>query len=153
MTDSPRRIRVGDRVAIYPRGKNKTWCADYWLDGARHRESMKTRNQKVAVRRAVKLDGDLISGKHPSSKSVGTATVRQAAADYLDYLETEGRARKTVVRYRGELNALCDFFESHRAAPPGARYAPSLRQIQSRAEERSQRADVVPRGSGRQTVF
>ena len=116
MTDSPRRLRVGDRVTIAPRGKKQIWCAEFSRDGVHHRQSLKTRNQKIAVQRAVKLDAELGSGKHPLPNPAGRTTVRQAVEDYLAYLETEGRARKTVVRYRGELTALCDFLEAHRAS-------------------------------------
>jgi integrase len=115
MTNNSKRIRVGDRVTIYPRGKKKIWCADFWFDGQHHRESLETGNKKVALRRAVKLDGDLVSGKYQSQRPAEAVTVRQAVEDYLAYLATEGRARKTLVRYRGELSALRDFLEGHKA--------------------------------------
>jgi hypothetical protein len=116
MTDSPRRLRVGDRETISPRGKKQIWCTDFSLDGLHHRQSLKTRTQKIAVQRAVRLGAELGCGKHVVHHPAGRTTVRQSVADYLAYLETEGRARKTVVRYCGELTALCDFLEAHRAS-------------------------------------
>ena len=113
MTDRPERLRVGDRVTIDPRGKKKTWCADFWFDGKHHRRSLETCSRKVAVRRAVRLDADLLSGKYQAQRPATAATVRQAVEDYLAYLRTEGRARKTLTRYQGELYALRDFLERH----------------------------------------
>ncbi len=37
--------------------------------------------------------------------------IRQAVADYIEFLKIDGRARKTPVRYQGELNNLRDFLE------------------------------------------
>lgn len=106
------RVRVGDRVTIYSRGKKQIYCADFWQDGAHHRLSLKTRNKKVAIQRAVQLDADLIAGKFktpPKPTKIG-----KAIDAYLDYLTSEGRARKTIVRYRGELDGFCDFSKSQR---------------------------------------
>lgn len=57
MAERPDRVRVGDRVTIYPRGKKKTWCADFWREGLHCRQSLGTANKKVALRRAMKLEG------------------------------------------------------------------------------------------------
>jgi integrase len=100
------RIRIGDRMTIYRRGMKGVWCADFWFEGEHRRTSLKTRNKKIATQRAVKLDSELIDGKYqrpPSSKSI-----RSAIDDYLAHLQTEDRARKTIVRYRGELNTFCE---------------------------------------------
>jgi hypothetical protein len=42
------KIRVRDRVTIYPRGKKGIYCADFWHQGKHRRSSLKTRNRKVA---------------------------------------------------------------------------------------------------------
>ena len=102
-----KRHRVGDRVTIYPRGKKKIYCADFWHDGKHQRISLETRNRKVATQRAVKIDANLASGKYSSPPP--PTTIETAVSKYLAYLKSEGRARKTIVRYRGELNAFCDF--------------------------------------------
>jgi integrase len=113
MTDRPDRVRVGDRVAIYPRGKRRIWCAEFWRDGGHCRQSLRTANKKVALQRARKLEVELDAGVY--HKPPPPATVRQAADDYLAFLETEGRARKTLVKYRGILDTLVGFLSGHRA--------------------------------------
>ena len=40
MTDDPNRVRVGDRVTIYPRGAKKTWVADFWQDDIHRKVSL-----------------------------------------------------------------------------------------------------------------
>jgi integrase len=110
-------IRVGDRVTIYPRGKKGTYCADFWHNNKHHRQSLKTRNRKVAEQRAVQLANTLIEGTFKAPPPV--MTIRQAVDLYIRYLETEGRARKTVVRYRGELFAFRDYLEGRHVARLG----------------------------------
>jgi len=113
MADSPDRIRVGDHVTIYPRGKKQTWCADFWRDGIHCRQSLKTANKKIALQRALYLEAQLAGGTF--QKAPPAITVRQAVADYLAFLETEQRARKTLVKYRGILTVLVDFLAEHNA--------------------------------------
>lgn len=114
MTDNPKRIRVGDHVTIYPRGKKKVWCADFWRDGQHCRLSLKTANQKVALQKAMKLELELAGGTF--RKPPSATTVRQACVDYLSYLETEHRARKTLVKYRGILDTFITFLELQRVS-------------------------------------
>jgi integrase len=112
MTDNPERIRVGDRVTIYPRGTKKVWCADFWQDGQHRRQSLKTANRKVALQKAMKLEVELAAGTfHRPAPSI---LVRQASDDYLRYLETEQRAKKTLVKYRGILDNLVAFLQQQR---------------------------------------
>jgi integrase len=104
-------LRIGDRVSIYPRGKLGTYCADFWHENKHKRISLKTRNRRVAEQRALALANDLLQGSFKAPPP--SITIREAVENYLQYLATEGRARKTLVRYRGELYALRDFCESH----------------------------------------
>lgn len=106
-------IHVGDRVKIVPRGNSKTWTAEFWHDGQHRRVSLKTRNRKVAVQRAGKLDAELVDGKY--RKAVTASSIQDAVDMYLSFLGTEGRARRTIVRYRGELQTLAAFCQGHRA--------------------------------------
>jgi hypothetical protein len=99
MSDEPNRFRVGERVTIYPRGKKRVWCADFWQDGVHRRVSLRTGNKKVATERATKLAAELAQGIYRSAPPA--VTVRQAAADYIEYLMTEDRTRKAIVKYRG----------------------------------------------------
>jgi len=101
------RIRVGDRVTIFPRGKNKIWCADFWFNGEHRRQSLATRNKKVAVQRAVKIDHDLTAGKFRSVAA--KTTIAAAIEEYLKFVEGEGRAPRTIEKYRGDLYAFRDF--------------------------------------------
>src|SRR3989442_10605614 len=113
MTDASERVPVGGRVTIYPRGKKKTWVADFWRDGQHCRQSLKTANKKVALERAAQLEADLSRGTY--HKPPPPILLRQAADDYLAFLETEGRARKTRVKYHGILDNLVAFLSSHKA--------------------------------------
>jgi integrase len=95
----PERIRVGDRVTIYPRGKKQIWCADFWRDGQHLRQSLKTRNKKVAIERATKLAATLVDGSY--HRPLPSVTIEEAVANYLEHLQTEERAPKTLTKYRG----------------------------------------------------
>jgi len=110
MPNDADRILVGDHVTIYPRGKKRLWTADFWHNGAHRRMSLKTRNKKIALHRALKLDARLASGTYqPPPPPV---TVRQAADDYVKYLKTEDRARSTWEKYEGIFKALAAFLEN-----------------------------------------
>ncbi len=112
--DKPvRRIRVGDRVTIYQRGAKKIYVADFWRDGRHQRLSLHTSNRTLAMQRAIKLNAELEAGTFRAPPP--PTTVRQAISDYFDYLRTEGRARKTIVRYEGELTRFRDFLQSLQA--------------------------------------
>ena len=110
---NPERIQVGDRVTIYRRGKAGTWCADFWFDDEHRRTSLKTQNKKIAIQRAVRLDNELIDGSFRTSAT--NTLIVDAINDYLAFLQSESRARKTIVRYRGELNGFRDFCHERRA--------------------------------------
>ena len=109
MPDDAERIRVGEHVTIYPRGKKRIWCADFWRDGVHCRQSLKTANKKVALQRAIHLEAQLTAGTF--QKPPPSVTVRQAANDYLKYLETGDRAAKTLVKYKGIFDVLVAFLE------------------------------------------
>lgn len=57
------RIRVGNRITIYQRGKKKIYVADYWSGGQHCRQSLETANLKVARERAIKLEAELSNGQ------------------------------------------------------------------------------------------
>jgi integrase len=104
---NPERIAVGERVTIYPRGKKNIWCADFWQDGHHCRQSLRTTNKREAMRRAVQLGAQLTAGTYqPPPPAVAFL---EASGDYLSHLETERRARKTLVKYKGILTSLVDF--------------------------------------------
>ena len=104
------RIQIGDRVTIFPRGKTGTYTADFWQGSEHRRKSLKTRNVKVARQRALRLELQLATGEFTSLPKPKTIT--EATDDYIRYLETEGRRRKTTVRYRGILKVFQQFAAS-----------------------------------------
>jgi len=104
---------VGDRVTITKRGKKGVYVADYWWGGQHRRTSLKTTNKKIARKRAIQLEHGLSSGEFsPQPRAVA---IKDAIEHYLTHLKTEGRARKTIVRYRGELNSLAEFLATRKA--------------------------------------
>jgi integrase len=105
-----KRTRVGERVTIYPRGKSQIYVADFWHNNKHHRISLKSRNKKVATQRAVKLDAALADGTYKDPPP--PTTIQDAVAAYIEFLKIEGRARKTIVRYQGELTNLREFLET-----------------------------------------
>ena len=114
MPPNDKRTRVGDRVTIYTRGKKKIYCADFCLDGKHQRVSLETRNKKIAIQRAVKIDADLATGKYSTPPP---PTKIDAAKDvYLAFLKSEGRARRTLVRYKGLLEVFDKFCAARRVA-------------------------------------
>lgn len=107
MPSNNNRTRVGDRVVIYPRGKKQIYCADFWHEGKHHRVSLDTRNKKIAIQRAVKIDADLASDKYATPPP--PTGISEAAEKYLAFLKSEGRARRTIVRYKGLLEVFAEF--------------------------------------------
>ena len=100
-------------MTIYPRGKRKIWCADFWHNGEHKRVSLETRNKKVATQRAVKIDAELSSGEY--STPPPPTSIDAAVSKYIGFLKSEGRARKTIVRYQGELDSFAEFCETQKA--------------------------------------
>src|SRR4051794_13387654 len=114
MPENPDRESKEDRVTIYPPGKERIRCTDFWRDGVHRKVSLQTGNKKVAIERATKLAADLIHGLYQAPPPA--VTVREAAADYITYLTTEGRARRTVVKYRGVLDQFIAYLDQYRVA-------------------------------------
>lgn len=108
MTDEHRkRIRIGDRVSICPRGKKGIYTAEFW-DGRQHRRrSLKTTNQKVAKTLAMEIEVQLARGDY--EEPIKPKEITTAIIEYIDYLQTEGRRGKTTVRYRGILTAFSKY--------------------------------------------
>src|SRR5262249_19830575 len=101
------RVPIGQRVTIFPRGKKRVWVADFWQDGQHRRMSLHTANKKIAIERAMKVEVTLADGtfRRPLPKVL----IREAVDQYLDHLKVEGRAPKTLVKYRGILDTLSSF--------------------------------------------
>src|SRR5580704_3434286 len=87
---------VGDRVRIFRRGE--IWYANFQHGKRQHRESLKTKSKKEARRRALQIDAKLAADRwEPERKA---ASIEEAAAAYIDFLDAERRAAKTLCKYR-----------------------------------------------------
>jgi integrase len=109
-SDREDRDVVGNRVRIYPRGMKGIYCADFWSEGKHCRVSLRTRNRKVAVDRAVALASSLQEGTYQTrGPEVTIATARDS---FLAFVAMEGRAINTRNRYAAELRTFLDFCEA-----------------------------------------
>lgn len=106
--------RVGDRITIKPRGKKKFYSASFWQDGEHKRVSLKTANRKVAIQHATKIAAELHEGCYrPAPTAIG---FQSAAESYITTLKTNGRARKTTVKYEGIFRIFAEFLDRRRVA-------------------------------------
>jgi integrase len=87
---------VGEFVRIFAR--NGRWYASYQLDGKQYRSSLQTCSKKEAQRRALRLEDDIVAGR--KTRPTKPPTVESVACDYIQYLKSNGRAAKTLVKYR-----------------------------------------------------
>lgn len=89
--------RVGARVSIFLCGR--IWHVNYVdNDGKQRRPSLRTRSKKETRLRALRIESELECGESRSKpKAVELSDSIQA---YDDYLVAEGRAPKTLSRYR-----------------------------------------------------
>src|SRR4051812_18238147 len=103
MKQTVERIPIGNRVTIYPRGKKGTYTAEYW-DGKHRRRTLKTRNQKVARQLAIQLEHELAHGISPAPRvAKDKVRINKAIDDFVTYLKTVRRRRKTITKYEGIL--------------------------------------------------
>jgi integrase len=103
---------VGNRVRIRRRGIKGTFCADFWNNGKHCRMSLKTKNRKIAVDRALDIAHSLKEGTYQQPKS--EVPLKEAASRFLAFHKTEGRADSTITRYSGELQTFLEFCERRR---------------------------------------
>jgi integrase len=113
MTELSEPILIGERVRIYPRGKKKIYCADFWYDGKHQRRSLKTRNLKIARQKALQLEAQLLAGDL-QPKLIPMA-LGKAIAAYVEHVKTENRRPKTVTKYKGFFEIFREFATAHNA--------------------------------------
>ena len=111
MTEPSKPILIGERVRIYPRGKKKTYCADFWYDGKHQRRSLKTRNLKVARQKALQLEAQLLEGDLQPAPLPWP--LDKAIEAYLEHVKTENRRPKTITKYKGFFRVFREFAESN----------------------------------------
>lgn len=87
--------RVGECVRIYRR--KLTWQATYQVNGEQVRQSLNTKNKKVAIQRAWELDRKLTAGESLSRKK--PATLSEVTDAYQEHLIAKQRAEATVSKY------------------------------------------------------
>lgn len=91
--------RIGERVSVFLNGR--VWYAN-WREGPKQqRKSLRTRNHDVARQKARVLESEL-SGTVP--RQAGTFDVAAVVQAYLDWQDSNDRAAKTMMKYRGVLN-------------------------------------------------
>ena len=91
--------RIGERVSVFLNGR--VWYAN-WQEGPKQqRKSLRTRNHDVARQKARVLESEL-SGTVP--RQAGTFDVAAVVQAYLDWQDSNDRAAKTMMKYRGVLN-------------------------------------------------
>src|SRR5262245_12908319 len=98
------RIRIGDRVVVFRRGKKGTFCAEFSAHGQHRRQSLRTTNRKVAIARATELAASLGNGAY--KPPVPPTSFAVAVKLYLESLVVESRSSKTLARYRTVLESL-----------------------------------------------
>lgn|GEM_PF-790572 len=112
MREANGRIRVTDGLSVVPRGKKKTYVADYWCDGRHCRRSLKTSNKKVAEERAIQLAAELARGTlRQIPKPLG---IREAGEQYGKSLVSDARAPRTLGKYKAAIRELASFLEPSR---------------------------------------
>jgi integrase/recombinase XerD len=97
--NSPRRQDyelVGDQVRIFQRSGQ--WYANFQHEGRQRRQSLHTRSKKEARRRAIRLEAGLMSGQFAGA--VNVPMLATTIERYLQFLKNEGRAPKTIQKYR-----------------------------------------------------
>jgi integrase len=101
------------KITIVRRGKRGIWTAEFHRHGQHRHRSLKTANVKIARQRALLLEVELVTGDYsPPHKPVATA---DAVKQFMDNRRSEGRAPKTLVKYRTELDLFVNFQRRHGA--------------------------------------
>lgn len=113
------RVRIGEHVTIYPRGKRRVWTADFhYIDAQGRRKhgrrSLGTKNGRTAEVKARKIEDELARGEYtPKPEPQAPETIESANAKFIDAKRTDACARKTIVKYEGELKRFARFAEEH----------------------------------------
>lgn len=104
------RTEMGDKVTIYPRGKKKTYYADFNLNGRHCSKSLKTKNFQEARKRAIKLESELIDGEYkPPAPAVKLADAKEL---FIEAMNEAKRKPKTITKYKREICDLVAFAHS-----------------------------------------
>jgi site-specific recombinase XerD len=95
-------VTIGHRIFRDRQGRetsSSVWHAEYWLDGRQRSKSLKTTNKTAALREAMSLARKLHDNPEQQSAPKRVA-IQTAITDYLEMLVNQGRAPKTLEKYR-----------------------------------------------------
>ena len=95
-TEDQKFFPAGDRISIFLRGR--TWNCNYQHNGRQVRRSLGTQNKKEAILRAQRIEADLNRGAIPDQ--IRIATIEEVCQGFIRSTEVEGRAPKTLAKYR-----------------------------------------------------
>ena len=84
--------KIGDLVSIFQRGR--PWYANYQIYGKQFRRSLRTTSKKQARSLAVRLEADLLSGRH--QQRARAPSIAEVIDANVKFLTTEGRSTKTI---------------------------------------------------------
>lgn len=102
---------VGDFVRIFLRGSR--WYANAQFDGRQLRKSLKTTSKKEARVRALRWETELQAGE--GKRTAPPPPVAEVIRMYTEFLETEGRAEKTLVKYKAVFKHIETLAQKRRA--------------------------------------
>jgi integrase len=141
-SDDPKRRYepVGDIVSIFQRGRR--WYANFQLAGKQQRPSLGTTSKKEARRRALQLEAEIIHGRY--RRTPPPPLVSAVVHDYRQFLRTEARAQKTLVKYDMVLNRLLDLASRRRVR--------TIEEVNLKFVD-AYRAERVRAGAAPKTVF
>jgi site-specific recombinase XerD len=101
--------RIGERIRIYQRGS--TYWANLQHRGRQLRKSLKTNNVKTARRLALNWEQEVLSGSTSNAVPTEPPTVVRVVELLLAVCESEGRAAKTLTKYRSVLQRVIELAE------------------------------------------
>ncbi len=88
----------------------KPYWTEYFADGRQHQEPLGTANKAQAVRAAYALAERLERGQEKVSDS--RRTIPELADGYYEHCQRRGRAKKTLVKYKGQLERFKNWCDS-----------------------------------------
>jgi site-specific recombinase XerD len=88
----------------------KPYWAEYFANGRQHQEPLGTNNKATAIRAAYALAERIERGQQRIRDS--RRTIQELADAYYAYCEGRGRARKTLVKYKGQLERFKEWCKS-----------------------------------------
>jgi site-specific recombinase XerD len=102
---------VGDHVRIFQRGRR--WHANFQLAGKQHRKALNTTSKKQALRQAIQIEAEILQGRY--QHTAPPPPVEAVVTAYMEFLRTEQRAPKTLVKYQHIFNRVLDLAKRRHA--------------------------------------